>query len=377
MAVEFELLHRDQVTRARLGLLKTDRGEVHTPTFLPVGTRGTVKAMAPWELEDMGYEMILANLYHLYLRPGLDVIREVGGLHRFTGWNRPILTDSGGFQVFSLSRILKVEEEGVRFRSVYDGCEVFLTPEEVVRAQGILGSDIAVVLDCCVGYPCSREEAEWAMELTARWARRSLAVRPSEGQALFGVVQGGAHPWLRKRSAEELAQHDFDGFGIGGLSVGEPRELMLECVEIQTVILPEEKPRHLFGVGDPLGVVTAVALGVDLFDCVLPTRMARTGVALTREGRLNLRNARFTNDPSPLEEGCPCPACRRFSRAYLRHLHKVGEILAHRLLTWHNLCFMQRLMLDCREAIAAGRMNELIEDWKEWEGTDTGQDEGE
>ncbi len=350
-----------------MGILSTPRGEVRTPAFIPVGTRAAVKAMAPWELEEMGFEMILSNLYHLYLRPGLDAIREVGGIHRFAGWDRPILTDSGGFQVFSLSRILRVEEEGVRFRSVYDGNDVFLTPEEVVRAQELLGSDIAVVLDYCVGYPATKEETERAARLTAKWALRSLEVRRSEKQALFGVAQGGTYLDLRKLSAEELAQCDFDGFGIGGLSVGEPRELMAECVEVQTGILPEEKPRHLMGVGDPLGLVMAVALGVDLFDCVLPTRMARTGVAFTREGRINLRNARFAKDPSPLEEGCPCPACRRFTRAYLRHLHKVGEMLAHRLLTWHNLLFMQRLMLDCRDAIAAGRMNELIHFWREWE----------
>lgn len=361
-------MSRDMGSRARLGLIKTSRGEVRTPAFLPVGTRGTVKAMAPWELEELGYEMVLSNLYHLYLRPGIETIKEAGGLHRFVGWDRPILTDSGGFQVFSLSRILEVEDEGVRFRSVYDGSEVFMTPEEALRAQEALGSDIAVVLDYCVGYPAPVEEAKKGVELTRRWALRSLAARSSSNeQAVFGVVQGGTYPELRSRSAEELAQMDFDGYGIGGLSVGEPRELMVECVGIQTSILPEDKPRHLLGVGDPLGVVMAVSLGVDLFDCVLPTRMARTGVALTRYGRLNLRNSRFARDHGPLEEDCPCPACRRFSRAYLRHLHKVGEILAHRLLTWHNLQFMQRLMLDCREAIAAGRMNELIGRWKEWE----------
>jgi queuine tRNA-ribosyltransferase len=377
IGMEFEVLARDGNTKARLGLIKTSRGEVRTPAFLPVGTRGTVKAMAPWELEEIGFEMVLTNLYHLYLRPGLEIIREAGGLHGFTGWERPILTDSGGFQVFSLSRILKVEEEGVRFRSVYDGSEVFLTPEEVVRAQEALGSDIAVVLDYCVGYPTSEQEAERGVKLTGEWARRSLAVRsPTREQAFFGVVQGGTSPRLRSASAEELAGMDFDGYCIGGLSVGEPRELMLECVEVQTGILPEGKPRHLLGVGDPLGLVTAVALGVDLFDCVLPTRLARTGVALTQEGRLNLRNSRFARDHGPLEEGCPCPACRRFSRAYLRHLHKVGEILAHRLLTWHNLQFMQGLLLDCRKAIAAGRMNELISRCKEWDRAEGEHGEG-
>jgi queuine tRNA-ribosyltransferase len=362
----FEILERDAVTRARKGRMRTAHGEVLTPAFLPVGTRGTVKAMAPWEIEDTGYEMILANTYHLYLRPGSELIKEAGGLHAFMGWRRPILTDSGGFQVFSLSPTLEVRDEGVRFRSVYDGSEHLLTPEMAVAVQEDLGSDVAMILDHCVAYPASREEVEGSVRVTLEWAARSVAAHRAGGQALFGIVQGGAYPDLRARSAEETALLGFAGYGIGGLSVGEPRETMLECLEVQSRILPPESPRHLLGIGDPEGVTEAVALGMDLFDCVLPTRMARNGVALTRQGKVNLRHARYRRDLRPLEDGCPCPACAGFTRAYLRHLHTLNEILSHRLLTWHNLVFMRRLMLDCRAAIEAGRMVELILEWRGW-----------
>ncbi len=360
------MLRRDAATRARTGVLRTANGEVDTPVFLPVGTRATVKAMAPWELEGLGYRMILANTYHLMLRPGADLIEEMGGLHAFMGWPRPILTDSGGFQVFSLSPTLRVSEEGVLFRSVYDGSEHLLTPEGAVEAQEKLGSDVAMVLDHCVAYPATREEAERAVENTLDWARRSLAAREREDQMLFGIVQGGTFEDLRERSARETASLGFPGYGIGGLSVGEPREVMLACLEVQISVLPEGCPRHLLGIGDPEGILQAVSLGVDLFDCVLPTRMARNGVAMTREGKLNLRHARYRRDSRPLEEDCHCPACERFTRAYLRHLHTLNEILAHRLLTWHNLAFMRRLMLDCRSAIEAGRMIKLVRDWRGW-----------
>jgi len=362
----FEVTVRDPQTRARLGRMSTANGEVLTPAFLPVGTRGTVKAMAPWELEEIGYEMLLANTYHLYLRPGTELIKEAGGLHAFMGWRRPILTDSGGFQVFSLSPTLEVREEGVRFRSVYDGSEHLLTPEKAVRAQEDLGSDVAMILDHCVAYPCSREEVEGSVELTLRWAERSAAARDASRQALFGIVQGGTYSDLRARSAAETACLDFPGYGIGGLSVGEPREIMLACLDVQTGILPDGSPRHLLGIGDPEGLTAAVALGVDLFDCVLPTRMARNGVAFTRRGKLNLRHSRYRDDLRPLEDGCPCPTCSSFARAYLRHLHGLNEIMAHRLLTWHNLAFMQLLMLDCRAAIEAGRMVQLVRQWKGW-----------
>ncbi|MEW6553202.1 MAG: tRNA guanosine(34) transglycosylase Tgt [Actinomycetota bacterium] len=364
----FEITAGDARSRARLGRLRTDRGEVQTPAFLPVGTRGTVKAMAPWELEEIGYEMLLANTYHLYLRPGSRLIREAGGLHSFMGWHGPILTDSGGFQVFSLSPTLSVEEEGVRFRSVYDGSEHLLTPEKAVRVQEELGADVAMILDHCVAYPASREEVEASVGLTLKWAERSVAARALPRQALFGIVQGGAYGDLRARSAEETACLGFPGYGIGGLSVGEPREVMLECLEVQTGILPEDRPRHLLGIGDPEGITAAVALGVDLFDCVLPTRMARNGVAMTRGGKLNLRHSRYRGDLRPLEDDCPCPACSGFTRAYLRHLHGLNEIMAHRLLTWHNLVFIRSLMLDCRAAIEAGRMVQLVRQWSGWNG---------
>jgi len=365
-SLRFEILKRDPRTMARLGKIVTPRGEVLTPAFLPVGTRGAVKSMAPWEVAEIGFQMVLANTYHLYLRPGVEVVREAGGLHAFMGWKGLILTDSGGFQVFSLSPTLRVEEEGVRFRSVYDGSEHFLTPEEAVRAQEGLGSDIAMVLDHCVAYPASREEVARSVETTLRWAERSLRAHTRGEQALFGIVQGGAYPDLRARSAELTVGLDFPGYGIGGLSVGEPRDEMLRCLEVQSAILPEDRPRHLLGIGDPEGLLESVALGMDLFDCVLPTRMARTGVAFTRQGKVNLRHARFARDPRPLEEGCDCPACTNFSRAYLRHLHRVNDMLAHRMLTWHNLVFMHRLILDCRRAIEAGRMFELIREWRGW-----------
>ncbi len=364
---EFEITRRDMGTSARMGVIRTRRGEVQTPAFLPVGTRGAVKAMAPWELVEIGFEIVLANTYHLYLRPGIPLVKESGGLHDFMGWSGSLLTDSGGFQVFSLSKTLKVEEDGVRFRSVYDGSEHLLSPRKAVQLQEDLGSDIAMILDHCVAFPASRQEVESSVGVTLKWARISLEAHHHEEQALFGIVQGGVYPDLRARSAEETASLGFHGYGIGGLSVGEPRETMLECLEIQTGILPEDRPRHLLGIGDPGGLVEAVARGIDLFDCVLPTRMARTGVAFTRQGKMNIRHARYANDLRPLDEDCRCPACSKFTRAYLRHLHRINEILAHRLLTWHNLAFTQGLILDCRAAIGADRMVELIQEWKGWD----------
>ena len=356
-----------------MGRIFTAHGAVDTPAFLPVGTRGTVKAMAPWEVADIGFEMVLANTYHLFLRPGVEIVEKAGGLRDFMGWKGPVLTDSGGFQVFSLSPTARVDEGGVRFRSVYDGSEHYLTPQEVVRIQETLASDVAMILDHCAPYPSSREEIRKSVDTTLRWAEASLAAQGRDDQALFGIVQGGAYEDLRKLSAQLTAGMDFPGYGIGGLSVGEPRETMLRCLEVQTQVLPEDKPRHLLGIGDPEGMLRAVALGVDLFDCVLPTRMARTGVALTRQGRMNLRNARYQDDLRPLESGCPCPACKSFTRAYIRHLHRVGEILAHRLLTWHNLVFIYRLVLDCRAAIEAGRMLELIREWEGWSERNPGE----
>lgn len=363
----FEIGNRDAGTRARTGVIRTPHGLVETPAFLPIGTRGAVKGMAPWELENIGFEMILSNTYHLYLRPGEEPIEQTGGLHAFMGWPHPILTDSGGFQIFSLSKTLKVEEDGVYFRSIYDGSEHLFTPQKVVAIQEALGSDIAMILDHCCAYPASRQEVEASVATTLEWAKMSLGEKKLSAQALFGIVQGGSYPDLRRRSAEQTAELDFPGYGIGGLSVGEPREVMLECLEAQTVILPEPAPRHLLGIGDPEGMLRAIALGIDLFDCVMPTRMARNGVAFTRQGKMNLRHSNYRSDPLPLDEDCSCPACKSFSRAYLRHLHKGNEMLAHRLLTWHNLSFMRRLILDCRAAIGAGRMVELIQEWQGWD----------
>jgi len=360
----FEITARDG--RARCGILRTAHAEVETPVFMPVGTRGAVKAILPERLRELGYDLILANTYHLILRPGLEVIKEAGGLHNFTSWEGAILTDSGGYQVFSLSRTLQVSEEGVAFRSVYDGAEVFLTPEEAVRAQMVLGSDIAMVLDECVPYPCDREYVRGSVELTRRWAERGKRAHRHPYQALFGIVQGGAWPEERRRSAELTVELDFPGYGIGGLSVGEPRGLTMELLEEQLSLLPEDRPRYLMGVGDPAGLVEAVRLGVDMFDSVLPTRLARNGTAITPSGRLNLRNARYARDLSPLVEGCGCTACREHSRAYLRHLFLCGEILPLMLLTEHNLCILRRLLLDCREAIRTGRISELSSAWKAW-----------
>jgi queuine tRNA-ribosyltransferase len=374
---QFKIGQKDPHTGARTGLMRTSHGDVQTPLFLPVGTRGAVKGMAPWELEEIGFEMVLANTYHLYLRPGPEIIEAAKGLHSFMAWPRGILTDSGGFQIFSLSKTLKVEEDGVYFRSIYDGSEQLLTPEKAVKVQEALGSDIAMILDHCTPYPSSREEVQQAVITTIDWARRSLASKKHSGQALFGIVQGGVYADLRARSAEETAAMDFPGYGIGGLSVGEPREAMLECLQVQTEILPESKPRHLLGIGDPEGLLRAVAMGVDIFDCVIPTRMARNGVAFTEYGRLNIRHANCASDLRSLDAGCSCPACTGFSRAYIRHLFKANEMLAHRLLTWHNLSFMQGLVLDCRAAIGAGRIVELLREWEGWDKLDPAENDEE
>jgi queuine tRNA-ribosyltransferase len=364
----FEVTARDNGTAARCGVLRTAHGEVKTPVFMPVGTKGTVKAISPRDLEEMGFSLILANTYHLYLRPGMEVIREAGGLHAFTAWKGAILTDSGGYQIFSLSKTLSLQEEGVSFRSVYDGREVFLTPEEVTLAQQAMGSDIAMVLDECVPYPCDRRYVEESVMLTYRWARRCQRVHDRPDQLLFGIVQGGVYHDLRKRSAELTSELGFPGFAIGGLSVGEPQELMFELLGEQTALLPHDKPRYLMGVGDPEGIVEAVCLGVDMFDCVLPTRLARNGAAMTREGRINLRNSVYARDLAPLEEDCSCYACRQFSRAYIRHLYQNNEILALILLTQHNLAFIQSLVDNCRSSIEAGKMDELKSTWKGWNG---------
>jgi queuine tRNA-ribosyltransferase len=340
---------------------------VETPVFMPVGTQGTVKAMTPEELRALGAQMILGNTYHLYLRPGPGVIREGGGLHRFMHWDGVILTDSGGFQVFSLAPLRRITTEGVVFRSHIDGSEHFFTPEKVVALQRELGSDIAMVLDECPPYPCPHDEVEAAVDRTTLWAERSLAATGGEGPALFGIVQGGTHRDLREKSARELLALGFCGYAIGGLSVGEPREMMFAALDWTAPLLPPDKPRYLMGVGAPLDIVEAIARGIDMFDSVLPTRLGRHGGALTRKGRLNIRNAQYIHDFGPLEDGCACYACTNYTRAYIHHLVRAGEILGVRLLATHNLYFTLRLVDRAREAIARGSFAAFRDEWRKME----------
>jgi queuine tRNA-ribosyltransferase len=342
---------------ARAGVVETPHGPVETPVFMPVGTQATVKTLAPTELGEIGARFVLANSYHLFLRPGADLIERLGGLHRFMAWDGPILTDSGGFQVFSLrDTILAVDDEGVTFRSVYDGAATRLTPELVARIQANLGSDIAMCLDVCPPAESTPAEHERAVRLTTTWATRQHAAPRAPGQLLFGIAQGGVDTELRTRSIEELTALRFDGYALGGLAVGETREEMFDAVAWSAPLLPADLPRYFMGIGDPEGILGVIERGVDMFDCVLPTRTARTGSALTWEGRLNLRNARFARDPRPLDEDCPCSACARFSRAYLRHLLNQDEILGLRLLTLHNLRFVLDLTAGARAAIERGEL---------------------
>ena len=341
--------------QARAGVLRTAHGDLPTPAFMPVGTKGTVKGLDPDRLAELGATVVLGNTYHLHFRPGADVIAELGGLHRFMAWDGPILTDSGGFQVFSLrDTILGVDDEGVTFRSVYDGEAARFTPELVAEIQRQLGSDIAMCLDICLPADASRKALAQASERTTRWAERQLAAGRAEGQLLFGIAQGGTDPELRRRSIKEIAALGLDGHALGGLSVGEERDAMLETVEWAAPLLPDAKPRYFMGIGDPAGILDVIGRGIDMFDCVLPTRLGRTGTALTWEGRLNLRNARFARDPAPLDEGCPCRACTRFSRAYLRHLVNQQELLGLVLLSEHNVRFLLDLTAGARGAIERG-----------------------
>jgi queuine tRNA-ribosyltransferase len=340
---------------ARAGVLATGHGDVPTPAFMPVGTKATVKAVDPAELRGLGAAIVLGNTYHLHFRPGVELIRELGGLHRFMAWEGPILTDSGGFQVFSLRHtILGVDDEGVTFRSVYDGEPARFTPETVAGAQALLGSDIAMCLDVCPPADAPHAAVEESVRLTTLWAQRQRGADRSPGQLVFGIAQGGTDPDLRARSIEEITGLDFDGHALGGLAIGEDRELMFETVGWAAPLLPAERARYFMGIGDPQGVLEVIERGIDMFDCVLPTRLGRTGAALTWEGRLNLKNARYTRDPAPLQEGCACPACTRFSRAYLRHLVNQQELLGLRLLSLHNLRFLLDLTEGAREAIERG-----------------------
>lgn len=351
----FAVVQKDLGTHARLGRVSTAHGTIATPAFMPVATQGTVKAVTPHELRAIGTDIILANAYHLYLRPGVALVERAGGLHRFMGWDGPILTDSGGYQVLSLSALCRVTEEGVQFRSHLDGSLHFLTPEAVVRMQERLGVDVAMVLDDCVSAWASYPEVLRAHQLTVRWAERALAAKTKADQALFGIVQGGVFPDLREASARAVVALDFPGYAVGGLSVGEDPAVTFKLAAHTVQFLPEDRPRYLMGVGTPEQLIRYVALGFDLFDCVLPTRNGRNGTLFTRAGKINIRRALYAHDPRPIDESCACYTCRHFSRAYLRHLAHAGEILSARLNTLHNLYFYQHLMGEIRNAIAAGR----------------------
>ena len=345
---------------ARRGRLATAHGTIETPAFMPVGTAATVKAMLPESVAATGAEILLGNTYHLMLRPGAERVASLGGLHRFMNWRRPILTDSGGFQVMSLAKLRRITEDGVAFRSHLDGSAHLLTPERSIEIQHLLGADITMAFDECTPFPTEQEAVERSMELSMRWAERSKAAfRPRPGHALFGIVQGGVHPELRHRSARRLAGIGFDGYAVGGLAVGEGQASMFAVLGVTVPALPEAQPRYLMGVGKPADIVGAVARGIDMFDCVLPTRSGRTAQAFTRGGTLNLRNARHGDDPAPLDAACACPACTGYSRAYLNHLFRAGEILGPMLLTWHNLHYYQDLMRDLRAAIEAARLGEF------------------
>ena len=357
---------------ARAGVLKTRHGDVRTPVFMPVGTKASVKSLAPQEVRALGAQIILGNAYHLHFRPGDAVVAELGGLHRFMAWDGPILTDSGGFQVFSLrDTLLAVDDDGVTFRNVYDGAASRFTPELAAVIQANLGSDVAMCLDQVPPPTAERRELADAVRRTTDWARRQRHADRSDGQQRFAISQGGTDAELRRRSVEELVDLDFDGNAIGGLALGEDRAAMFETTDWAAALLPEDKPRYFMGIGDPEGILEVIEAGIDMFDCVLPTRTARTGSALTWEGRLNLRNARYARDPAPLDETCDCPACATFTRAYIRHLVNQSELLGHRLLTLHNLRFLLRLTNGAREAIATGTFTgykrEAVERIRQWD----------
>jgi queuine tRNA-ribosyltransferase len=356
MRFGFRQLARDGAARA--GVIETARGTVSTPAFMPVGTAGTVKGMMPGSVAQTGAQIVLGNTYHLMLRPGAERIARLGGLHRFMNWDRPILTDSGGFQVMSLAGLRKLTEEGVTFRSHYDGSRHALTPERSMEIQRLLGSDIVMAFDECPALPADRARLAESMQLSMRWAQRSRdAFGDRPGHALFGIQQGGLERDLREESAEALTAIGFDGYAVGGLAVGEGQAAMLGCLDYAPEMLPQDKPRYLMGVGKPDDILGAVQRGIDMFDCVLPSRSGRTGQAFTRRGVVNIKNARHADDPRPLDEGCSCPACRDFSRAYLHHVFRSGEIISAMLLTWHNLQYYQDLMNGIRTAIASGRLD--------------------
>ncbi len=371
MQNNFELLASDPSSKARRGRLRTMHGVIDTPAFMPVGTQGSVKGVSPRELRELNAQIVLGNTYHLFVRPGLDVIRYFGGLHKFMNWDGPILTDSGGYQIFSLAKLRKITEDGVEFQNHIDGARAFISPEIAMEIQAALGSDIAMALDECVPYPCEYDYAAQSAEMTARWARRCNAVAASlrdahaahsaaaTKQLLFGIVQGATFEDLRKQSAQAIADLDFDGYAIGGVSVGEPEREMMRAVESAEPFLPRDKPRYAMGLGTPPQLLEMIARGMDMFDCVLPTRLARNGTAFTATGTLNLKNAEFALDKRPMEENCSCDVCRDFSRGYIRHLIKAEEILGLRLITLHNLHFYLNLMRQARSEIERGTFDQF------------------
>ncbi len=365
MVVNYELVAEDRKTGARAGLLHTPHGVFKTPMFMPVGTQATVKTVTPEELEEMGSQIILSNTYHLFLRPGTELIHEAGELHRFMNWNKGILTDSGGFQVFSLGAMRKITEEGVYFRSFLDGSKQFLSPEISIRAQEDLGSDIAMAFDECIPYPADYEYARKSTERTTRWAKRCIKAHQRTDRGIFGIIQGGMYKDLRKQSAMEISSLPFDGMAVGGLSVGEPHDLMYDILEETIQWMPKGKARYLMGVGTPDCLVEGVARGVDMFDCVFPTRVARNGMAMIHTGRMNMKNKQYERDFRPIEESCGCYTCRNYTRAYIRHLYKSEELLAFRLVTIHNLYFLLQFMRDMREAIVQGNFSEFREHFME------------
>ena len=367
----FDVLGQDRHTRARRGKLTTAHGVIETPAFMPIGTQGSVKAVSPGELRELNAQIILGNTYHLFVRPGLEVIKHFGGLHNFMSWDGPILTDSGGFQIFSLVKLRKITEQGVEFQNHIDGSRAFISPEIAMEIQAALGSDIAMVLDECIPYPCDYDYAAQSVELSTRWARRCKAVAASARDAhaahsaaatnplVFGIVQGGTFDDLRRASAQALVELDFDGYAVGGVSVGEPEAEMMRAVESAEPFLPMDKPRYAMGLGTPPQMLQMIARGMDMFDCVLPTRLARNGTAFTAGGTLNLKNAEFALDKRPIEENCACPACREFTRGYIRHLIKAEEILGLRLITLHNLHFYLNLMSRSRSEIESGGFDQF------------------
>ncbi|MGB4644433.1 MAG: tRNA guanosine(34) transglycosylase Tgt [Dictyoglomaceae bacterium] len=360
--MNFELISEDRNTKARLGRLKTSHGEINTPVFMPVGTQGAIKTLIPEEVKNVGAEIILSNTYHLFLRPGHELIEKAGGLHAFMGWNRSILTDSGGYQVFSLARLRKIEEDGIYFNSHIDGTQYFFTPELVMEIQRALGSDIIMPLDVCLGYGAEYEEVKEALNITVYWLKKSIEYKEMKGnplQSLFGIVQGGFYKDLRKEAVERILGLNIEGFAIGGISVGEPKEKMYEITDFTLDFLPKEMPRYLMGVGAPEDLIMGVSMGIDMFDCVLPTRLARHGVFYTSLGRRNIKNAQYKEDLAPLEEECDCYTCKKFNKAYIRHLFLQHETLSFRLLTIHNLRFLFRLMENIRESIKEGGVEEF------------------